>query len=87
MWDEGQELMGNIYRGKVARVLPGMQAAFIDIGLDRSAFLYVSDVYKDFSDIEKLMLEGSNGDQSDKAVEKTSGPYQQSDMPFISRNF
>ncbi|MBW1720731.1 MAG: Rne/Rng family ribonuclease [Deltaproteobacteria bacterium] len=54
----GQELMGNIYRGKVVRVLPGMQAAFVDIGLERSAFLYVSDVYKDFLDIERSMLQG-----------------------------
>ena len=46
----GQELMGNIYRGKVVRVLPGMQAAFVDTSLDRSAFLYVSDVHKDILD-------------------------------------
>ncbi|MDZ7662238.1 ribonuclease G [Thiohalophilus sp.] len=37
-------LVGNIYRGKVSRVLPGMQAAFIDMGLDRTAFLHVSDI-------------------------------------------
>ena len=37
-------LVGNIYRGKVVRVLPGMQAAFIDIGLDRTAFLHASDI-------------------------------------------
>lgn len=37
-------IVGNIYRGKVVRVLPGMQAAFVDIGTDRAAFLYVSDV-------------------------------------------
>ncbi len=37
-------LVGNIYQGKVSRVLPGMQAAFIDIGLDRTAFLHVSDI-------------------------------------------
>lgn len=37
-------LVGSIYRGKVIRVLPGMQAAFVDIGLDRAAFLYVGDV-------------------------------------------
>ncbi len=80
--DEGQELMGNIYRGKVARVLPGMQAAFIDIGLDRSAFLYVSDVYKDFSDIEKQMLEGSTGDLSDKDSEGASEPYHSTGHAF-----
>ena len=37
-------LVGNIYRGKVCRVLPGMQAAFVDIGLDRTAFLHASDI-------------------------------------------
>ena len=37
-------LVGNIYKGRVIRVLPGMQAAFVDIGLDRAAFLYAGDV-------------------------------------------
>ena len=37
-------LVGNVYKGRVTRVLPGMQAAFVDIGLERDAFLYVSDV-------------------------------------------
>ncbi len=37
-------LLGNIYKGRVARLLPGIQAAFIDIGLDRSAFLHISDM-------------------------------------------
>jgi ribonuclease G len=38
-------IAGNIYKGRIQRVLPGMQAAFVDIGLARSAFLYVDDVY------------------------------------------
>jgi ribonuclease G len=38
-------LVGNVYLGKVARVLPGMQSAFIDIGLERAAFLHVADVH------------------------------------------
>ena len=38
-------LVGNVYLGKVARVLPGMQSAFIDIGLERAAFLHVADVW------------------------------------------
>jgi ribonuclease G len=37
-------LTGNLYKGRVSRVLPGMQAAFIDIGLERTAFLHVSDI-------------------------------------------
>ena len=38
-------LVGNVYLGKVARVLPGMQSAFVDIGLERAAFLHVADVW------------------------------------------
>lgn len=37
-------VVGNVYKGRVTRVLPGMQAAFVDLGLERDAFLYVSDV-------------------------------------------
>ena len=40
-------LVGNIYRGKVVRVLPGMQAAFLEIGLERTAFLHASDILND----------------------------------------
>ncbi len=39
-------LVGNVYLGKVVRVLPGMQSAFIDIGLERAAFLHVADVWQ-----------------------------------------
>ncbi len=42
--------VGNVYLGKVVRVLPGMQASFVDIGLERAAFLYVGDIYPDFLD-------------------------------------
>ncbi len=41
---QGQSVVGNIYRGRVIKVLPGMQAAFVDIGLQKSSFLYVSDI-------------------------------------------
>ncbi|MGQ9695595.1 MAG: Rne/Rng family ribonuclease [Thermodesulfobacteriota bacterium] len=50
-----QGITGNIYKGRVVRVLPGMQAAFVDIGLEKAAFLYVSDVHHDFEDLEILM--------------------------------
>ena len=70
----GQELMGNIYRGRVIRVLPGMQAAFVDIGLSRSAFLYVSDVYKDFRELEQLMLYQGNSENGDPPAETAVEP-------------
>ena len=42
------DIVSNIYKGRVMRVLPGMQAAFVDIGLDQAAFIYVDDVVMDF---------------------------------------
>jgi len=39
-------LVGNIYLGKIVRILPGMQSAFIDIGLERTAFLHVADIWQ-----------------------------------------
>jgi len=63
--------VGNIYKGKVMKVLPGMQSAFIDIGLDKAAFLYVDDVKRISDDdvdfdreikpiISNLLKEGQN---------------------------
>ena len=49
--------VGNIYKGRVTRVLPGMQAAFVDIGLERDAFLYVSDVAPDLDALEDMESE------------------------------
>ena len=47
-------LTGNIYRGRVRRVLPGMQAAFVEIGLDRTAFLHASDIMRREEDGEEI---------------------------------
>ena len=51
-------LVGNIYKGKVCRVLPGMEAAFIDIGLERAAFLHVSDIQNSLG-LEAAASQGS----------------------------
>ncbi len=69
----GQELQGNIYRGRVVRVLPGMQAAFVDIGQNRTAFLYVSDVQKDLLDLEQLMSMNNADNKEDASVEGPGG--------------
>ena len=39
-------LVGNIYLGRVVRILPGMQSAFVDVGLERTAFLHVADIWQ-----------------------------------------
>ena len=59
-------MVGNIYMGRVVRVLPGMQSAFIDIGGERAAFLHVADIWSNRHDgdpsrpIERLIAEGQN---------------------------
>src|SRR5208282_2895330 len=51
-------LVGNIYRGKVLKILPGMQSAFIDIGFEKAAFLYVADIMRDTEDYYAAFLYG-----------------------------
>ena len=61
---QSRGMVGNIYLGKVARVLPGMQSAFIEIGLERAAFLHVADIWEQRQNgaqtrpIEKILSEG-----------------------------
>lgn len=53
-----RNIMGNTHRGRVVKVLPGMQAAFVDIGLERAAFLYVTDAYTSIREYHQMLDEG-----------------------------
>jgi ribonuclease G len=55
--EENAGIAGNIYKGRVQRVLPGMQSAFVNIGLERDAFLYVSDFFDEEEEIERIVME------------------------------
>jgi ribonuclease G len=55
--EENAGIAGNIYKGRVQRVLPGMQSAFVNIGLERDAFLYVSDFFDEEEEIERIVLD------------------------------
>lgn len=61
-------LVGSIFKGRVARVLPGMQAAFIDIGLDRAAFLYVGDVRSDIETVPHVLEEDEDAESAPPAT-------------------
>src|SRR6476620_1575242 len=54
-------VVGNVYKGRVSKVLPGMQSSFIDIGLERDGFLYVAEVIDTLEEFEKL--EGGEDDE------------------------
>src|SRR6267143_4895627 len=47
-------VVGNVYKGRVSKVLPGMQSSFIDVGLERDGFLYVADVIDTLDEFDKL---------------------------------
>src|SRR5207245_114482 len=61
---------GNVYKGRVSKVLPGMQSSFIDIGLERDGFLYVTDVVDTPEEFEKLEAGDEEGGGNGKGHDK-----------------
>src|SRR5438094_1816866 len=55
-------IVGNVYKGRVSKVLPGMQSSFVDVGLERDGFLYVSEVIDTLEEFERLEA----GDEDEK---------------------
>jgi ribonuclease G len=58
--ERNRGVVGNVYKGRVSKVLPGMQSAFVDLGLERDGFLYVADVVNTMEEFERL-----SGDEDD----------------------
>ncbi|MBI5815089.1 MAG: Rne/Rng family ribonuclease [Nitrospinae bacterium] len=69
-----QGIVGNIYKGKVTKVLPGIQVAFVDVGLPRAGFLYVSDIGKPSGGVSGYMAGGEGGAPHDEEVEMEGAP-------------
>ena len=67
-------IVGNIYRGRVIRVLPGMQAAFVDIGLEKAAFLYVADVLDEMDAVEHYVEVGHRHEQLSDEISEERPP-------------
>src|SRR5215471_14526923 len=75
-------VVGNLYKGRVSKVLPGMQSAFVDLGLERDGFLYVSDVVATFEEFDRLETDedeappnasGGNGGGAPKLAQAVAG--------------
>src|SRR6185295_15020719 len=62
-------MVGNVYKGRVSKVLPGMQSSFIDLGLERDGFLYVADVLASVDDLESGEGEAQPTDKPQPKIE------------------
>src|ERR1700754_1466895 len=84
--EEDRNVVGNIYKGLVKRVLPGMQAAFLELGLERTAFLYVDDIIEQpfGGDIEYMDSEDDDESDSDQGDRSSSGgdDFDEEDAPL-----
>ena len=78
--ERSRGVVGNIYKGRVNKVLPGMQSAFVDIGLERDAFLYVSDVIDTVEAFDRL----ETGESDDVSEKMSSAPA--ADSPKNGQN-
>ncbi len=80
--ERSRGVVGNVYKGRVSKVLPGMQSAFVDLGLERDGFLYVTDVVAAFEELDRFETEedeqlssaGGNGVNGAPAGGGAGGP-------------
>ncbi|MDX6403668.1 MAG: ribonuclease [Blastocatellia bacterium] len=76
--EQNQGIVGNIYKGRVMRVLPGMQSAFVDIGLERDAFLYVTDFFDEEAEFERIVVDKSKKVDPETATRAATERIEQS---------
>jgi len=81
--ERSRGVVGNVYKGRVSKVLPGMQSSFIDLGLERDGFLYVAEVVDTLEEFEKLAAEEEEDD--DKAEAADVSPREGGAAPARSR--
>ena len=78
--ERSRGVVGNLYKGRVSKVLPGMQSAFVDLGLERDGFLYVTDVIATFEEFDRLETDedepaaGGNGSRGANPSGSPGGP-------------
>ncbi len=75
---KNKSIAGNIYKGRVLKILPGMQAAFVDLGLAKDAFLYVRDIFEDVEEYEQLLTIGEEGESAEPASEEPRPTFSRS---------
>ncbi len=81
---KNKSLAGNIYKGRVLKILPGMQAAFVDLGLAKDAFLYVRDIFEDLEEYERFLNLAEDGDPGDAIPEEPRPTFSRGRRPQAS---
>jgi ribonuclease G len=82
--DQRGSLAGNIYKGRVTRVLPGMQAAFVDIGLDKAGFLHVSDFQTDAESLGSVAeVIGEDDVETEPVAPESEAEFDESDAAVL----
>ena len=81
---KNKSIAGNIYKGRVLKILPGMQAAFVDLGLAKDAFLYVRDIFEDVEEYEQMLTIGEDGESGEPLSEEPSPNFSRGRRPQAS---
>jgi ribonuclease G len=81
--ERSRGVVGNVYKGRVSKVLPGMQSSFIDIGLERDGFLYVADVVDAMEEFDKL--DADDAEPGGKSDARTDGDRSKGDRQGKAR--
>ncbi len=81
---KNKSIAGNIYKGRVLKILPGMQAAFVDLGLAKDAFLYVRDIFEDVEEYEQLLTIGEEGESVESPAEESRPTFSRGRRPQAS---
>jgi ribonuclease G len=84
--EEGEQFVGNIYKGRIVNIKNAIQAAFVDIGLDKNGFLHVSDVEPDVALFKEMEGEEDNIETSNELPPQTALPKQVSISSLLKEN-
>jgi ribonuclease G len=79
--ERSRGVVGNIYKGRVSKVLPGMQSSFIDVGLERDAFLYVTEVVNTVEEFDRLEAGDEDDEDDDRASDSSPALAVAGDLP------
>ena len=79
--ERSRGVVGNLYKGRVSKVLPGMQSAFVDLGLERDGFLYVADVIATFEEFDRLETDDSPSPPSGASAQQGRRDKEKKDEP------